>query len=261
MLREAAVLSAASLQIEDAGRLNISGIAATTGLPRAEISRILSSVTTSATDQASDRHQLPTNRILAAWRHDPRFGTASGRPAELRIYGRGATFESLARNYGRGIPTRAVLDELMRTGAIEVRPSMKVRMNSTVSIKPGITRHSVETFGRAAEIFYGMLSGVGHACAYLSVEKTSKVRFSATDAGDLQREISKKSEEFLVDLKQVLMRTKNRSAGVSTTARVKVLVLCQPIKWESRMKKKQPEKGRRNLRRHSSWPSKVSRKY
>ena len=248
ILREAAVLSAASLQIEDAGRINISGIAATTGLPRGEISRILNCAA-SATDQASDRRQQPANRILAAWLRDPRFGSASGRPAELKIYGRGATFDSLVRTYGRGIRTRAVLDELMRIGAIDVRPSMKIRMNYSVSIKSGITRRSVETVGRrAAEVFSGMLSSMRPAHACLSVEKTSKVRI-ASSTEDLQRELSRKSEKFLVDLKHVLIRTKNRGAGASTTARVRVLVLCQPIKRKTRMKKRQPGKGRRNLRR------------
>jgi hypothetical protein len=248
ILREAAVLSASARQIEEAGRVNISGIAATTGLPRGEISRILNSAA-SATDQARDRRPQPTNRILAAWIRDPRFGTASGRPAELKIYGRGATFDSLVRRYGRGIPTRAVLDELVRTSAIDVRPSMKIRMNSSVSIKSGITRRSVETLGRrAAEVFSGMLTSMRDADSYLSVEKTSKVRISSS-AEDLQRELSRKSERFLVDLKHMLIRTKNRGAGASTTARVRVLVLCQQIKRESRMKKRQPSNGRRNLRR------------
>jgi Family of unknown function (DUF6502) len=186
---------------------------------------------------------------LAAWLRDPRFGTANGRPTELKIYGRGATFDSLVRSYGRGIPTRAVLDELMRTGAIDVLPSMKIRMNSSVSVKSGITRRSVETLGRrAAEVFSGMLGSMRHAHECLSVEKTSKVRISSSTE-DLQRELSSKSEKFLVDLKHMLIRTKNRGAGASTTARVRVLVLCQQIKRKSRMKKRQPGKGRRNLRR------------
>jgi Family of unknown function (DUF6502) len=248
ILREASVLSAASLHIEDAGRVNISGIAATTGLPRGEISRILNSAT-SATNQASDRYQQPTNRILAAWRLDPRFGTASGRAAQLKIYGRGATFDSLVRSYGRGIPTRAMLDELIRTGAIDVRPSMKIRMNASVSIKPGITQRSVETLGhRAAEVFSGMLSSMTRAHTCLSVQKTSRVRISLT-AGNLQQELSKESEKFLVDLKHLLIGTRNRGAGASTTARVRVLVLCQQIKSESRIKKRRPGKVRKNLRR------------
>ena len=41
IMRQAAVRSVAARQLEDSHRINISGIAATTGIPRAEISRIL----------------------------------------------------------------------------------------------------------------------------------------------------------------------------------------------------------------------------
>jgi Family of unknown function (DUF6502) len=248
ILREVSVLGAASLQIEEAGRINISGIAATTGLPRGEISRILSSATSSA-DQSSDRHQQPTNRVLAAWRRDLRFLNESGKPAELKIFGPGASFDSLVRSYGRGIPTRALLDELMRTGAIDVRPSMKIRMKLGVSVIAGISPRSIETFGRRAnEVFSAMLCSMRQAGICLTSQKVSNVGISLS-AGNLQRELSRTSEKFLVDLKRVLGRAKNRATGAPTAARVDVLVLCQPTRVNSKLKKRQPGNGRRNLRR------------
>jgi len=112
ILREAAVRVVAARQMEIAPKVNISGIAASTGIPRAEISRILKASPSSA-ETVADRQQQATNRILAAWHQDPKFTTPEGQPADLKIYGRGSTFESLVINHGRGIPSRAILDELV----------------------------------------------------------------------------------------------------------------------------------------------------
>jgi hypothetical protein len=157
LFREAAVLSAASGQINFGGRINISGIAATTGMPRGEISRILKS-SRSAMSKVSDAQLQPVNRVLLAWRRDPRFLNPNGRPSDLAIYGRGKSFDSLVRAYGHGIPTRAMADELTRTGAIEVAASMKIRMNSSVSTNPGLTPHQIKSLGdRVVDILSNFL--------------------------------------------------------------------------------------------------------
>ncbi len=110
LFRVAAVQSVAAQQREAGKRINISGIAASTGIPRAEVSRILKGP--KAAD--SKPRVQSTHRILAAWRGDPRFTTPNGQPANLKIYGEGATFETLVKEFGRGLPVRAVLDELSR---------------------------------------------------------------------------------------------------------------------------------------------------
>src|SRR5258708_26431971 len=82
ILRVAAVRSVAARLMEVARRVNISGIAASTGIPRAEISRILKSRADSSR-QNTDRQQQSTNRILAVCHHDPKFPTSRGQPATL----------------------------------------------------------------------------------------------------------------------------------------------------------------------------------
>src|ERR1700736_1097670 len=101
IFREAAVRSAAAKQLEVSDRVNISGIAATTGIPRADISRILT--TQKAADKIADGQLQSTNSILAAWHEDRKFTGPSGLPLDLKVYGRGATFDALAKKYGRGI--------------------------------------------------------------------------------------------------------------------------------------------------------------
>ena len=66
LLREAAVRSVAARQRESSRRVNISGISASTGIARAEVSRILKTERKS-TQSGSDRRQQATEKILSVW--------------------------------------------------------------------------------------------------------------------------------------------------------------------------------------------------
>ena len=133
LLRECAVKYVVAQQLGEVSRVNISGVAAMTGISRAEISRILK-MTDIDTSQGAGLRESPTDRVLRAWRQDPKFMTSNGGPKALRIYGRGPTFESLVKAYGRGIPIRAFFDELKRVGAIELRESKEVIPRKTWEI-------------------------------------------------------------------------------------------------------------------------------
>jgi hypothetical protein len=179
ILREAAVRSAAGRQIEDDRRVNISGIAATTGISRGEISQILKNGGT-ATDQIGDRRQNSINRILAAWHRDPRFLTANRLPAKLNLYGRGFTFESLVRRHGRGIPVRAIFDELTRIGAVELTASQKIYPKMSVAVDRRITREVIEAFGSwATDLLLARLRNVKSPEAPTSRAAGSRVTISA----------------------------------------------------------------------------------
>ena len=57
--------------------------------------------------------------VLTGWLRDPEFTDGAGNPLALQPDGDGATFHTLARRYGRDAPHRAVLDELVRVGAVQ----------------------------------------------------------------------------------------------------------------------------------------------
>jgi hypothetical protein len=139
LLEEGAVRNAAHRQHQKKRRINVSGIAAVTGVSRAKASLILTQ-DNSGVARLHDRYLSPANRILEAWHCDPRFLTAQREPAELKLFGRrGLTFESLVIQYGRGIPVRAILDELTSMGAIEVRVSQGIQAKTLVAVDRRIT--------------------------------------------------------------------------------------------------------------------------
>jgi Family of unknown function (DUF6502) len=164
ILRTAAVQSAAERQLEKSIRLNISGIAAITGIPREEVARILKSSGNPAMGAVQGR-QNTTSRILSAWHCDPAYLTAGRRPRGLKLFGSGPTFESLVRTYGQGIPIRAILDELKRVGAIQLlTSSQKILPTMPLAISPRITYKKIRDFDATTdELFLCLQSPSGAA--------------------------------------------------------------------------------------------------
>ena len=227
IFREAAVKSAAAKQLELSDRVNISGIAATTGISRADISRILK-VPAKATEKIGDSQQQSTNRILAAWHEDPKFTGPNGQPAELRMYGRGATFEALAKKYGRGIPTRAVLDELIRAGAIELLSSQKIRAKASVAVERGMSARVIKAFGdRATELLSTMLLNMRNPEAAKFLANVSDASILTSALPLLRKELSSKGADFLAEVQDSLNRnpgTRVSKRKVKDLARISVTI-------------------------------------
>ena len=75
--------------------------------------------------------QTPMERVIGGWRSDRRFTNGAGNPRTLRISGSEPSFILLARKYAGDIPYRAVLDELLRIRAVDVRgDSVHLRKSS-----------------------------------------------------------------------------------------------------------------------------------
>lgn len=95
----------------------ISRISVITGLNRKEVKRM--SELPVPDDQASSERYNRAARVIAGWRRDKVYRDINGQPDDLPITGDGATFQSLVKKYSGDMPFRAVLDELIRVGAVE----------------------------------------------------------------------------------------------------------------------------------------------
>lgn len=113
LAREAFVKAAADHSRLRNGRINQSKIAALTGLPRKEISRILNRRL--ADFEASHEARTPAERVVQGWLTDRRFVSQKGSPKSLVIGGPGSSFARLVKEYGGDISPRAVLEELARS--------------------------------------------------------------------------------------------------------------------------------------------------
>jgi len=248
ILREAAVRGLAAQQLEVSRRLNISGIAASSGIPRGQISQILNRKTRSPGAQNLKRHEQSTRKILAAWSQDPKFAAANGLPGDLRIYGRGATFEALVKSHGSGIPIRAILDELRRTGAIEVCGSQEIRLIGGRQISPQVIR----VLGSdARELLTTILEGIRQPENCVSLHSTT-ANISPNSIPLLRKEISKKAVKFLADVRRSLLRESTIGSiddGSSMMASLVNLTISFREASPKRKGKRRPLLGRQNFRR------------
>src|SRR5512140_1048053 len=67
-------------------------------------------------------------RVIGGWVRDPRFHPESGHPKDLPFDGDASCFRELVKRYSGDAPARAVLDELLRVGAVERTPEGKIRL-------------------------------------------------------------------------------------------------------------------------------------
>jgi hypothetical protein len=250
LVRIAAVRSVANRQRELGRRVNISGIAASTGIPRAEISRILRMpAERGAALAAADQHA--TNRILAVWHDDPQYVNSSGQPLVLKIFGPEPSFDGLVKRHGGGIPTRALLDELVGTGSVEIEGGGHVRARSFFAADRGLSPGAVKAFGdRASELLATMLAKMRDPD---SVQFLSNVETPIVAADSLpiyRREIATRGEHFLAGLRDSLFAAdvpkRARRAGLAP--RVSVTLFYHETSTTKALDKS-VRAPRRNLRR------------
>jgi len=96
----------------------VSRISVITGLSRKEVTRVKERKCTTC-DPRAERYNRAV-RVISAWRREPPFTDSEGRPVILPINGKGATFAELARRFSGDLPCRAILDELLAAGCVEI---------------------------------------------------------------------------------------------------------------------------------------------
>jgi hypothetical protein len=103
-----------------------SRISVLTGLSRKEVLRVKRLPRTSDSD-ATERYCRAT-RLISGWLHDREFNAAPGQPAALPMEGERGSFSALVHRHGGDIPPRALLDELLRVGALSRRDDGTVEL-------------------------------------------------------------------------------------------------------------------------------------
>jgi hypothetical protein len=104
----------------------ISRISVITGLSRREVGRVKS--LTPIEDTEAPKRYNRAARVIGGWIREERYLDAEGQPKTLPLDGDGATFSDLVRQFSGNIPVRAILDELLRVGAVDRVNGNKVRL-------------------------------------------------------------------------------------------------------------------------------------
>ena len=94
----------------------ISRASVITGLSRTEVARIAG-----LKDDLADIHSAPNRatRVIGGWLSDSDYLDENNEPKVLPLRDSNISFETLVTRYSGGITARAILDEMLRTGAAE----------------------------------------------------------------------------------------------------------------------------------------------
>jgi len=103
-----------------------SRVAVLTGLTRKEIQKLLESALQPDSETAERYNRAA--RVVSGWIRDRDFSGVDAQPSSLNLDGANGTFADLVRRYSGDMPPRAVLDELLRVGAVEKLEDGRVKL-------------------------------------------------------------------------------------------------------------------------------------
>jgi hypothetical protein len=109
-------------------RMNVSAIAAATGMTRREVRSLAALVNESASVPTRKFTHQRTTRVIHGWQTDPMFLNEDGHPAILPLRGAGISFATLVTRYGADVTPISVLNQLERAGAVTRSQSDTVRL-------------------------------------------------------------------------------------------------------------------------------------
>jgi hypothetical protein len=136
-----------------ANRLNISGIAAGTGLTRKEVFQLVSldSEAKPLPDRRAARQR--TNRVLQGWITDPTYHDREGNPRALPLHGGEVSFAGLVKRFAGDVTPVSTLAELKRSGAVTQAATGLIRLSRQTTRQSGYNSEVLsEVAGRVADL-------------------------------------------------------------------------------------------------------------
>ena len=109
-------------------KATVSRIAILTGLTRKEVKVLLAQPRTG--DDSTEEEYNRAAWVIAGWLKDSQFGDGRGHPAPLPMEGKRGSFAALVKVYSGDIPVRAMLDELLHVGAVQLMKDGRVCLRS-----------------------------------------------------------------------------------------------------------------------------------
>jgi hypothetical protein len=104
---------------------SVSRVAVITGLTRKEVTRVQQLPRPDDSEETEQYNRAA--RVIGGWLRDPDFSNGD-EPAELPFEDGPASFSELVRRHSGDVPARAILDELVRVGAVERKGDGPIRL-------------------------------------------------------------------------------------------------------------------------------------
>ncbi len=191
---------------------NVSRVSAMTGIPRKEVRRIRDIVSRYGSNPREEISLL--GDILHHWYTDENFLDSDGRPLPLPAYGKGATFELLAKHCAGDLPSGALKIELLRTGAVtltedgQLVPKRRQAVPERLDDKL-ITSLSFNLYGLASTIAYNSdprRTGAGRIERFVQSE-----HIPSESKAIVRDSLRDRIDRFTIDLDNYFSRTREIS--------------------------------------------------
>ena len=229
LLRWLFVHEAAAQASRSGKRESISRIAAVTGIPRGEV-KALREVGLQTHAPRREGSPQKTSRVLTGWLTDANFLSSEGYPRPLPYSGADPSFSSLAKRYAGDTPPRAVLKELLNSGAVnkigdelyELTKQENYRISPDVShlVDVGEALHAA-----ASAVTSDVRSGEPTEPSFILV---SSEPIEGNTTAKVRRELRRRANAFALAANQYLLdqssTTRADESGALSHARVSLFV-------------------------------------
>ena len=192
-------------------------IAIVTGLTRKEVQRISEN---SSKEKLTPRTNLSRiGRVLSGWHTDPDFTGPYGMPLELRYdsdLASDATFSKLVQRYSGDMTPRAMLDELLRVGAVVETDESWFKVSRREYVPHALDADFLERVGRGVHNFINTIemnmrkTGPGKGRFERTVRPDRGLR--AEDLSRFDEYIREKGQAFLEDIDNWLTKLEQPGA-------------------------------------------------
>jgi hypothetical protein len=178
---------------------SISRVSIISGLTRKEVQRIANLDPMAATEE--DKRYNRASRVVAAWVRDPLFIDAAGEPRVLSLNsGDDKGFSALVKRHGGDVPTRAMLDELIRVGTVEKTADGELKLLSRVFIPSASEIDKINILGTDVS---DLINTIEHNLMPAGAEPffQRKVMYDnlPADSAERFRNLSKKQAQALIE--------------------------------------------------------------
>ena len=139
---------------------SVSRAAILTGLTRKDVNFLLTEPWSSP--EAGRMHYNRAARVLTAWVREAAYQDTDGMPRDLPIEG-AAGFADLVRQHSGDIPTMALLDELVRVGAVQPQVDGRIRLTQRAFVPSESVAQMLEILGvDVRELMETILHNIEH---------------------------------------------------------------------------------------------------
>jgi hypothetical protein len=204
-------------------KTSLSRIAIITGLTRKEVAKQQELLRSGALDVDSNLNRI--TRVLQGWHADPTFTGPYGMPMELPFESpTSSSFASLVRKHSGDMAPRAMLDELIRVGAVEQTVTGAFKVLVRVYIPRDFHPDALQRFGEVVRDFvntyeYNMDKRPGMGRFERIVFADDGLREDLMPAFDAL--LRSKGHKFLLELQNWITAQENPNVARKTKRRIK----------------------------------------